>query len=54
MELMLEAPRELEARALEPLKPWEPPPQALVPERLLLDGIEREPMRSPPPPELVA
>jgi len=46
---MLEAPRELEERALLPLKPEEPPPKppALLP---LLDGMFRLPILSPPPP----
>ena len=45
---MLEAPRELADRALEPLKPLELPPKPLA-LRPLLDGMLRLPILSPPP-----
>ena len=45
---MLEAPRELADRALEPLKPLELPPKPLAPIPLL-EGMLRLPILSPPP-----
>ena len=46
---MLEAPRELADRALEPLKPLELPPKLLAPIPLL-EGMLRLPILSPPAP----
>ena len=48
MDPMLEAPRELADRALEPLKPLGLPPKPLAP-LPLLDGMLRLPILSPPP-----
>ncbi len=46
---MLEAPRELELRALLPLKPEDPPLSALLDLDGLLDGMFRVPIVAPPP-----
>src|ERR1051325_3163037 len=47
---ILDAPRELLARALDPLNPPEPPPKAPPPLDPPPEDTLRLPMRSPPPP----